>query len=129
MATVSHTWRHPGMIKDLEQAYRAKEEFDGVEFELVEADEWAFSYDVNHFVMFHGDILDQLRVGSSFTHFQAFILNSLGVCPSQLTWNAWAFILCFEVVSLYLEVEPLPESFLFFFSHASPKNAGWTHFL
>ena len=42
------------MIKDLEQAYRTKEEVDGVQFE---AHKWACSYDVDHFVMFYGNIL------------------------------------------------------------------------
>ena len=80
MAIASLTWHHREMIKDLEQAYRAKEEVDGVEFELVEADKWACSYDVDHFIMFYDNILEQLRVGSPFTHFQVSILNSLDVC-------------------------------------------------
>ena len=58
MVTTSHTWRHRGMIKDLEQAYWTKEEVDGVEFEPVEANEQASSYDVGRFIMFYGDILD-----------------------------------------------------------------------
>ena len=56
------TWRHREMIKEMEQAYRAKEEVDGVEFEPVEADEWACSYNTDRFVMFYSDILEQLRV-------------------------------------------------------------------
>ena len=79
--------------------------------------------------MFYGDILDQLRVGPPFTHFQVQVLNSLIMCLSQLTWNAWAFILVFEVISLHLKVEPSSEAFFFFFSHAQTKNRGWTHFL
>ena len=129
MANASLTWRHREMIKDMEQAYRAKEEVDGVEFKPVEADEQSCSYNTDRFVMFYDDILEQLRVGLPFTHFQVSVLNSLGMCPTQLTWNAWAFILCFKVVCLYLEVEPSPESFFFFFSHAQTKNGGWTHFL
>ena len=88
MVTASHTWHHQGMIKDLEQAHQAKEEVNSVEFEPIEANERAYSYDIDRFVMFYGNILDQLRVGPPFTHFQASILNSLGVCPTQLTWNA-----------------------------------------
>ena len=124
MTTASLTWRHREMIKDMEQAYRKKEEVDGVELEPVEADERACSYDVERFVMFYGDILEQLRVGPPFTHFQVAILNSLGVCPTQLTWNAWAFILCFEVICIHLEIEPSPASFFFFFSSAQTKNGG-----
>ena len=85
MATTSHAWCHRGIIKDLEQAYRTKEEVDGVEFEPTEADEWACSYNVGHFIMFYDDILNQLRVRLPFTHFQVSVLNSLSVCPSQLT--------------------------------------------
>ena len=70
------------MIKDLEQTYWAKEEVDGVEFEPVEADKWACSYDVSRFIMFYADILEQLRVGLPFMHFQASILNLLSVCPT-----------------------------------------------
>ena len=92
-----------------------------MEFKPVEANEQACSYDVDCFVMFYGNILEQLMVGPRFMNFQASILNLLGLCPTQLTWNTWAFILCFKVVSLYLEVEPSPKFFLFFFSHASPK--------
>ena len=129
MTAASLTWRHGEMIKDMEQAYRTKEGVTGVEFEPVEADERACSYDTERFVMFYGDVLQQLRVGPPFTHFQAALLDSLGVCPTQLTWNAWAFVLCFETVCAYLEVEPSPASFLFFFSTAQSKNGGWTHFL
>ena len=86
---MSHTWRHWSMIKDLEQAYWMKKEVNNVEFKPAEADEWTCSYDVGCFIMFYGDILDQLRFGSCFTHFQANVLNSLGVCPFQQTWNAW----------------------------------------
>ena len=35
MASASLTWRHQEMIKDMEQAYWANEEVDGVEFEPV----------------------------------------------------------------------------------------------
>ena len=63
MATMSLNWCHRGMIKDMEQSYRTKEEVDGVKFEPAKADERACSYDVTHFIMFYGDILDQLRVG------------------------------------------------------------------
>ena len=62
-----------------------KEEVDSMEFEPVEVDKSVCSYDVGHFVMFYGDILEQLRVRPPFTHFQVFILNSLSVCLSQLT--------------------------------------------
>ena len=95
-----------------------KEEVDGVEFEPAEADEHACNYDVACFIMFYGNILNQLRVGPPFIHFQVQVLNSLGVCPSQLTWNAWALILVSEVVSLHLKVEPSSKAFFFFFSHA-----------
>ena len=125
----SLNWRHRGMIKDMEESYRTKEEVDGVEFELAKADEQVCSYDVAHFIMFYGDILDQLKVSPPFTYFQVQVLNLLGMCPSQLTWNVWAFILVFEVVSLHLEVEPSSEVFFFFFSHAQTKNGGLTHFL
>ena len=47
-----------------------KEKVDGVEFEPTEVNEWVYSYDVAYFIMFYGDILDQLRVGPLFTHFQ-----------------------------------------------------------
>ena len=70
------------MIKDLEQAYWSKEKVDGVEFEPVKADKRACSYYIGCFVMFYDDILEQLRVGPLFTHFQASILNSFGMCPS-----------------------------------------------
>ena len=106
-----------------------KEEVNGVELEHFESNEQACSYDVEHFIMFYGNILNQLRVGPPFTHFQVSILNSFDVCPSQLTWNALAFILIFKVVSLHLEVKPLLKSFFFFFSHTQTKNEGWTHFL
>ena len=85
MATASHTWRHRGMIKDMQQAYWMKEEVDEVEFEPTEMVEWVCSYDVGRFIMFYGDILDQLKVRPPFTHFQVSILNLLGMCPSQLT--------------------------------------------
>ena len=85
MAVVSLNWHHRSMIKDMEELYRTKEEVEGVEFEPAEVDEWVCSYDVNRFIMFYNDILDQLRVGPPFTHFQVQVLNSLGVCPSQLT--------------------------------------------
>ena len=129
IATASHTWCHQGMTKDLEQDYRMKEEVDSVEFEPVKADEQACSYDIGHFIIFYGDILNQLRVRPPFTHFQVNVLNLLGMCLSQLTWNTWAFILCFKVVSLHLEVDPSSECFFFFFSHAQMKNGGWMHFL
>ena len=58
MVTTSLTWHHRSMIKDLEQAYRAKEEVDWVEFEPVKADKQACSYDVDHFVIFYGNILE-----------------------------------------------------------------------
>ena len=76
------------MIKDLEQAYQMKEKVNGVEFELVEANKWACSYDVGWFVMFYGDILNQLRISPPFTYFQVNVLNFLGMCSAQLTWNA-----------------------------------------
>ena len=57
------------MIKDLEQAYWMKEKVDGVEFEPVEANKRVCSYDVDCFVMFYGNILEQLRMGLPFTHF------------------------------------------------------------
>ena len=97
---------------------------DRVEFEPVEFDEWVCSYDVNCFDMFYGDIFNQLGVGPLFTHFQVSVLNLLSVCPSQLTWNVWAFILVFKGVSLHLKDEPSSESFFFFFSHAQTKNGG-----
>ena len=75
------------MIKDMEQAHETKEEVDRVEFELVEADERVCGYNVSRFIMFYGDILDQLRVELPFTHFQVGVLNSLDVSPSQLTWS------------------------------------------
>ena len=75
------------MLKDLEQAYWMKEEVDIVEFEPIEADERACTYDVSCFMMFYDDFLDQLRVRPPFTHFQVSVLNSLSICPSQLTWN------------------------------------------
>ena len=53
----------------MEESYRTKEEVDGVKFEPIEADERVCSYDVAHFIMFCGDILDQLRVDPLFTHF------------------------------------------------------------
>ena len=59
-----------------------KEEADGMEFKTNKVDEWACSYDVSYFIMFYDDILEELRVRLPFTHFQVFILNSLGVCPS-----------------------------------------------
>ena len=62
MTAASLTWRHREMIKDMEQSYRTKEAVTGVEFEPVEADERACSYDTDRFVMFYGDILKQLRV-------------------------------------------------------------------
>ena len=73
------------MIKDMEQAYQTKKEVDGVEFEPTEIDKQACSYDVARFIMFYGDILDQLRVSPPFMHFQVSILNLLNVCLSQLT--------------------------------------------
>ena len=33
-----------------------------MEFEPVEADKWMRTYDVTRFIMFYGDILDQLKV-------------------------------------------------------------------
>ena len=75
------------MTKNLEQAYQMKEEVDGVEFELVKADEWVCSYNVGHFVIFYSDILNYLRIGPPFTHFQVSVLSLLGVCQAQLTWN------------------------------------------
>ena len=74
-------------------------------------------------------IMVKLWIGHPFSLFQADILNVIGVCPSQLTWNAWAFILCFEVICLRLNLEPLAKAFLFFFTHAQQRNGGWTHFL
>ena len=35
MATTSLNWRHRGMIKDMEESYRTKEEVLGIEFEPV----------------------------------------------------------------------------------------------
>ena len=69
MAMVSHTWCHRGMIKDLEQAYWMKEEVNSVKFEPFKVDKQACNYDVGCFIMFYGDILDQLRVSPPFTHF------------------------------------------------------------
>ena len=71
----------------------------------------------------------KLRIGPPFSQFQANVLNAVGVCPSQLTWNAWAFILCFEVICLRLNLEPSAEAFLFFFTHAQQRSGCWTHFL
>ena len=58
MVMASHTWCNRGMIKNLKQAYWMKEEVDDVEFKPVEADERAYSYDTDWFIMFYGDILD-----------------------------------------------------------------------
>ena len=100
-----------------------------MEFEPVKANEWACSYDINHFIIFYSDIVNQLRISPPFTHFQASVLNSLSVCLTQLTQNAWTFILCFKVFSLCLEVEPSPNFLFFFFSYAYMKNEGQAHFL
>ena len=81
MATASHIWHNKDMIKDLEQAYRAKEKVKGVEFEPIEANERACNYDIGWFVMFYGDIFDQLSIDPPFTYFQASILNWLSLCP------------------------------------------------
>ena len=79
---MSYIWHNKDMIKEMEQAYRAKEKVEGVEFEHIEANERACSYDIGWFVMFYGDIFDQLRIDPPFTHFQAGILNLLGMCPT-----------------------------------------------
>ena len=89
-----------------------------MKFNPIEANEQAYSYDTGQFIVFYGDIIDQLRIDQPFTCFQIGVLYSLNVCPTQLTWSAWAFSLCFKVVYLHLKVEPLPESFFFFSSHA-----------
>ena len=63
MAMASLNWRHQGMIRDVEESYRTKEEVNGIEFEPAKVDEWVCSYDVAHFIMFYGDIFYQLKVG------------------------------------------------------------------
>ena len=91
---------------------------EGIDFKPVELDEQACSYDTDRFIIFYGDIMVKLWIGPPFSLFQVDILNAVRVCPSQLTWNAWAFILCFEVIYLWLNLEPLAKAFLFFFTHA-----------
>ena len=59
-----------------------KEEVKGMEFKPVEVDEWTCSYNTGRFIMFYGDIINQLRISPPFTHFQVSVLNSLDVHPS-----------------------------------------------
>ena len=106
------------MIKELEQSYRMNKKVIGIEFKPIEADERPCNHDTSRFVIFYVDIIARLRIGLPFNHFQVDVMCSIRVCLSQLTRNAWAFIICFEVACLHLELEPSADAFLFFFTHA-----------
>ena len=59
-----------------------------IDFEPMKLDERVCSYDTGRFIMFYEDIMVKLWMGPLFSMFQADVLNTVGVCPSQLTWNA-----------------------------------------
>ena len=117
MAIASITWHNKDTIRDLEWTYQTNKGVEGLEFQLVKADKWACSYNTSRFVIFYGDIIDGLRINMHFTHFQVDVLNSINVCLSQFTWNMWAFIFYFVVICLNLKMDPMVDSFLFFFTH------------
>ena len=89
MATASLHWCNSENIKELETHFRTEEEMEGIDFEPVELDERVYNYDTGRFIMFYGDIMVKLWIDPPFSMFQANVLNAVGVCPSQLTWNAW----------------------------------------
>ena len=92
------------------------EDVEGIIFKLVKLDKHPYSYDTNRFMIFYKYILVKLWIGPPFTFFQVDLLNRMDICLSQLTWNTWAFILCFEVIYLHLKLEPSAKAFLLFFT-------------
>ena len=113
----SNKWCNKAIIEDLEQSYRKGEAIDYITFKLAQVDEQPCCYDMNKFMMFYGDIIARLRISPPFTFFEVDALNTNGVCPSQLTWNAWAFVLCFEVIYTHHRLNLLINAFFFFFTY------------
>ena len=62
-------WHNKEVVKELEKFYRTKKKVSGLEFELLEIDEWSCSYDTNRFIIFYSDIIVQLQISLPFTHF------------------------------------------------------------
>ncbi|MED6220716.1 hypothetical protein PIB30_047473 [Stylosanthes scabra] len=61
-----------------------------------------------------------------FSDFQQRLLNRASVAPSQLHWNAWSAIRCFELVTEFLELPQDPEVFPYLFTLFSPNTEGKT---
>ena len=118
---VSSNWWSEDIIWELEQVYQSSEGVKGIEFRPIEVDKQSCNYDIGRFIMFYGDIIDRLRIGPPFTHFQVELLKVINICPSQLTWNAWAFILYFEVICIHLKIKPSLNLFSSFLPMLKPR--------
>ena len=90
---------------------------DDINFVPTEVDKRPCSYNTNRFMVFYGDIIAKLWISLPFTYFQVDVLNTVDVCPSQLTWNAWVFVFYFEVICMHLKLKLSISSFFFFFTY------------
>ena len=79
MSMASLNWHNKDIIRELEQVYQMNEEIEGLRFHLIRSNEQLCSYDMNQFIMFWSDIIDQLRMSPPFTNFQVNVLNLINV--------------------------------------------------
>ncbi|MED6204245.1 hypothetical protein PIB30_007354 [Stylosanthes scabra] len=79
---------------------------------------------VPHWLWVNEVMFTEFGVRIPFTSFQQRLLQRCFVAPSQFHPNAWSSILCFELVTEYLELPQDPEVFLYLFTVFFPNAEG-----
>ncbi|XP_020221097.1 uncharacterized protein LOC109803834 [Cajanus cajan] len=77
------------------------------------------------FTFCYSTLISKIRVRWPLTECEKGVLQSLGVAPTQLHPNSWAFVRGFEILCSGLGIIPTSDKFFYFFESRVSKRTSW----